>query len=554
MFMAVMIPLQELHAETTGSSVPTAKVDGSCRHPRAAINQMLWWIQEDPSINRVNKQNAAACFYNNNQPQIAQLAYELKTILDIKGIYVDLEAIPNDPDYRNQSGVHHYIFAQFTPIELIRVRNKWLITPQTIALIPALYANTIPDFIEKIIQQLPSVFHITIFNSALHLWQIVFAFILIIIAIIAKKLSVLLLNLFFRHNSSMTNVTRIKKIIEPVTHPLGGITMAVTLYLGIPWLQLPIEISRILQPMSYALGIFSLAWFSYQLVNVFSAWLSFRAANTSTKLDDQSVPFIRKTLKAMIIVIGGVFILQNLNINVSSLVAGLGIGGLAFALAAKDSIANFFGSAVIFIDKPFQIDDWIIIENVEGIIEEIGFRTTKIRTFYNSVITIPNAKMTTATIDNYGARRYRRYKTTLSLTYDTPPERMLALCEGIRAVLCASPSIRKDYYVVEFVNFGQIGLEILVYTFIESPDWASELRVRTYLNMELIRLAKALDIRFAFPTQTIHVDSVTHTPSPSQSYDTSHLQQTINAFGPQGEQSQATYDALRPKYDPAITR
>ena len=553
MFMAVMIPLQELRAETTGSSVSTEKADGSCRHPRAAINQMLWWIQEDPSINRVNKQNAAACFYNNNQPQIAQLAYELKTILDIKGIYVDLEAIPNDPDYRNQSGVHHYILTQFTPIELIRVKNKWLITPQTIALIPALYANTIPDFIEKLVQQLPSVFHITIFNSALHLWQIVFAFILIIIAIIAKKFSVLLLNLFFRHNSAMTNVTRIKKIIEPVTHPLGGITMAVTLYLGIPWLQLPIEISRILQPMSYALGIFSLAWFAYQLVNVFSAWLSFRAANTATKLDDQSVPFIRKTLKAVIIVIGGVFILQNLNINVSSLVAGLGIGGLAFALAAKDSIANFFGSAVIFIDKPFQIDDWIIIENVEGIIEEIGFRTTKIRTFYNSVITIPNAKMTTATIDNYGARRYRRYKTTLSLTYDTPPERMLALCEGIRAVLCASPAIRKDYYVVEFVDFGQTGLEILVYTFIESPDWASELRVRTYLNMELIRLAKALDIRFAFPTQTIHVDSITHTPSPPQSYDTSHLQQTINAFGPQGKQSQATFDALRPKYDPAIT-
>src|SRR5690606_33156269 len=113
------------------------------------------------------------------------------------------------------------------------------------------------------------------------------------------------------------------------------------------------------------------------------------------------------------VIMGGLFILQNLNVNVASLLAGLGIGGLAFALAAKDTLANFFGSIMIFSDRPFQVGDWVKIGDAEGIVEEVGFRSSRIRTFYDSLLSIPNGKIVDTPIDNYGARVYRRTFTTL---------------------------------------------------------------------------------------------------------------------------------------------
>src|SRR5690606_21829642 len=204
------------------------------------------------------------------------------------------------------------------------------------------------------------------------------------------------------------------------------------------------------------------------------------------KLDDQLVPLLRKTLKVFIAVLGAIFVLQNLDVDVGSLLAGLGLGGLAFALAAKDTVANFFGSLVVFIDKPFQIGDWVVIGGTEGEIEEVGFRTTRVRTFYNSLVTIPNAKLTDTAIDNYGARRWRRYVANLGLTYDTPPERMEAFCEGVRGIIQRLDGMRRDYAIVEFNNYGESGLNVMVYCFMGAPNWKTELRIRTALNLEIL--------------------------------------------------------------------
>ena len=135
---------------------------------------------------------------------------------------------------------------------------------------------------------------------------------------------------------------------------------------------------------------------------LFTSWLEQKAQQTETKLDDQLVPLARRALKIFIVSIGTVFVLQNLNYDVASLIAGLGIGGLAFALAAKDTIANLFGSATIFASRPFQIGDWVVIGgSTEGVVESVGFRSTRVRTFYNSLIGIPNAKVADAVVDNY---------------------------------------------------------------------------------------------------------------------------------------------------------
>src|SRR5690606_2130508 len=141
-----------------------------------------------------------------------------------------------------------------------------------------------------------------------------------------------------------------------------------------------------------------------------------------------------------VVVVGALVGAQNLGIEVFSVLAGLGIGGLAVALAARDSLANFFGSIMIMVDRPFRVGHWIISKGEEGIVEDIGFRSTKIRTFYNSVVSIPNSELAIAPVDNMGLRRFRRVRTTIGVTYDTPPEKIEAFLEGIKNIIKANPA------------------------------------------------------------------------------------------------------------------
>jgi MscS family membrane protein len=319
-------------------------------------------------------------------------------------------------------------------------------------------------------------------------------------------------------------------------------------------LLFPIAAARVANTAIAILAAFSIVWLAYRLIDVLRDWLEAKAAATETKLDDQLVPLIIKSLKVFVAVVGGMFILQNLKVDVGSLIAGLGLGGLAFALAAKDTVANFFGSVTIFVDKPFQIGDWVVISGVEGNVEEVGFRTTRIRTFYNSLVTMPNSTIATVMVDNMGARRYRRYKTSLGVTYDTPPEKLQAFLEGIRAIIQALPGMRKDYYMVEFQEYGDFALKILVYCFMDVPDWSAELRTRTFLNLEILRLARQLEVSFAFPTQTLHVetmpdaDAVPRLPRPVP--PPTELAKVVQAFAPGGALARPQGVEITAGYDP----
>jgi MscS family membrane protein len=192
-------------------------------------------------------------------------------------------------------------------------------------------------------------------------------------------------------------------------------------------------------------------------------------------------------------------------VDISSLLTGLGLGGLAFALAAQDTVKNLFGSLTVLLDKPFNVGDWVKIGDLEGTVEEVGFRTTRIRTFYNSLITMPNANLISTAVDNLGARTYRRWKTMLSLTYDTPPEKFEEFCEGIRELVRKHPDTRKDYFHVYANEFGAASLDVLVYVFFRTPGWGEELGARHTLFLDILRLARDLGVEFAFPTQTLHV-------------------------------------------------
>ena len=248
----------------------------------------------------------------------------------------------------------------------------------------------------------------------------------------------------------------------------------------------------------------------WKFTDLLSAVLVAKSQKTESKFDDIVVPLVRKTAKIFIVAISIVYGAQNLNINIVPLLTGLGIGGLAFAFAAKDTIENLFGSVAVVLDRPFEVGDWIVIGDVEGTVEELGFRSTQIRTFYNSVVTMPNAALVRATVDNYGRRTYRRWKTNLGVQYDTSPEQLLAFAEGIRELVKRHPYTRKDYYQVWVNGFSDSSIDVLLYVFHEVPDWSTELRERERLLIDIVRLADKLGVQFAFPTQTLHMFKEEH--------------------------------------------
>lgn len=245
---------------------------------------------------------------------------------------------------------------------------------------------------------------------------------------------------------------------------------------------------------------------AFRLIDAVGDILMVRARRTANTFDDMILPLVRKTLKVLALAMGVVNLAPLLGVEIGPLIGAIGIGSLGFAFAAQNTIENIFGSVTVVLDKPFVVGDWVVIEGTEGTVELVGLRSTRVRTFYNSLVTIPNSMLTKVCVDNYGARRYRRFKTTLTVRYATSPEQIEAFCEGIRALVRSHPRTRKDYQQVVLNDFGASSLNILLYIFFEVPDWTAELEARHAFMLDVIRLAKALGVDFAFPTQTTLID------------------------------------------------
>ncbi|MDP6541788.1 MAG: mechanosensitive ion channel family protein [Phycisphaerales bacterium] len=297
----------------------------------------------------------------------------------------------------------------------------------------------------------------------------------------------------------------LKRILRLVPRPAGVAAGGGVWLLLLPAIGLPSFANDIIQPAVNVYITLAAIWFGFRGTDLIAWVAEQKAKKSANKLDDLLVPLLRKTLKAFVIVFGIVYLADSMHIQLAPLVAGLGIGGLGFAFAAKDTLENFFGSITVILDKPFEIGDWIVVDGIEGTVDSVGMRSTRIRTFYDTLVTIPNSILVTATCNNYSKRRFRRWKQMVSIAYDTPPENIAAFCEGIRELLRIHPYTRKDYYQVWLNEFAGSSLDILVYVFWKTPDWPTELRERHRFMLDIIRLAGELGVEFAFPTRTLYL-------------------------------------------------
>jgi len=247
-------------------------------------------------------------------------------------------------------------------------------------------------------------------------------------------------------------------------------------------------------------------WFLWRLITGLAAYFSTRARETDSALDDQLVPFVAKTLRIFLVMTAVLVVAQNMGYSISGLLASLGIGGIAIAMAAKDTISNIFGSIMILVDRPFTVGDWIKTTEFEGVVEEIGFRSTRIRTFERTLVNVPNSSLANMVIDNIDARSQRRIKMRIGLTYDTTPAQMTAAIAGIEEILLNHPGVHQSYKLVKFDEFENSSLSIFLYYFASNKVWAEYLQVRQEVNLQIMELLESLELNFAFPTRTLHIE------------------------------------------------
>ena len=307
----------------------------------------------------------------------------------------------------------------------------------------------------------------------------------------------------------------VEKFDKLLTRPIGFFIMLTILYLGASYLEFPTswglaDVSELGLKMLINKGfsliyIYSIFRIFLRLIDYIGLILLKRAEATHSKMDDQLIPFVLEIIKFVVYVFAIFIILGSvLGVNIIALTTGLGIGGLALAMASKESLENLLGSFTIFLDQPFTVGDVVTVGAVTGVVEKVGFRSTRIRTFDKSLVTVPNKKMIDAELDNLGLRPVRRVKFNIGLTYETAPEQIKAIVTDIQSMINLHEKTNQEGRV-RFQEFGSSSLDIMVMYFVDSPKWEDLINVKEDINYKIMEIVKKHNSDFAFPSTTVYL-------------------------------------------------
>ena len=260
------------------------------------------------------------------------------------------------------------------------------------------------------------------------------------------------------------------------------------------------------------------------LISVMGMWATFRVLDLITDLMEVHLtaegkrpeitqmfwPVASLVLKIGLFVLTMFHLMAMFTWDVTAVLTGLGIGGLAFALGAQDSLKNLFGSFTLIADRPFVVGESVKIGNQEvGVVEVVGLRSTRIRTADDTLLIVPNSSLVSTEITNYGRRRYRRYLTRIGVAYSTSREQLIAFRDGIKELIRKQERMRKELFEVAVMDLAASSIEILVNVYFEVANRQEELSARDAFILEILRLAEELNVEMAYPTQTIHVAPAT---------------------------------------------
>lgn len=340
---------------------------------------------------------------------------------------------------------------------------------------------------------------------------------IILVGLIFQRLLSKLLTLFvFKFLQKYSKGVGYDKLLVLLKKPMGIFILLVSIYFAFDRLTFPLEwnlvsienfgLRLILYRSFQILLIGTITWILLRVIDFFGLVLMYRASLTESKSDDQLVPFLIESIKVIVVILsifftfGAVF-----KLNIASLIAGLGIGGLAIALAAKESLENLLGSLTIFLDKPFVIGDLIQVGNVIGNVEKIGFRSTRIRTIEKSYVTLPNKKLVDGELDNLSLRTQRRAMFNIGLAYETKPEQLKSIVSETQNYIDAHSHTLNGETRVRFHDLNSSAINIMIVYFVDTMEYDVYLNVREEINYKIMEIVAKNGCSFAYPTQTVYL-------------------------------------------------
>jgi MscS family membrane protein len=326
--------------------------------------------------------------------------------------------------------------------------------------------------------------------------------------LLGKLIQILLTN--FGKSSRFEKKAWMQVAFKAFARPVPFLFFAIGLRYGLADFGFMEESNSIIADSFSVLFTVAVAFFVYSLVDVVDYAITHVTKRTATKMDDMMAPMVRKSLRVVIVILALVQVAQILSDKpITSIIAGLGVGGLAVALAAQETIKNFFGSLVIFADKPFELGERIKVGGHDGTIEEVGFRSTRIRTLDGHLVTVPNGELANQMIQNIGKRPYIKRVMNVTITYDTPPEKVQQALDILKELLDNHEGMKEDFPPrIFFSDYNDCSLNILVIYWYHPPDYWKYMEHANWLNMELLKRYNEAGIEFAFPTQTLYVNNV----------------------------------------------
>ncbi|WP_231505612.1 mechanosensitive ion channel family protein [Bacillus sp. EB01] len=303
--------------------------------------------------------------------------------------------------------------------------------------------------------------------------------------------------------------------------PLSWAFIIVGLYVSMDYFPFIEQHNELFLKFLRSMVIVLITWGFFNLSSPTTGILISLNQRMNNRIDLILLPFLSRTIRVILVAISISIIGQEFDYDVNGLVAGLGLGGLAFALAAKEAVGNIIGGVVIVTEKPFSIGDWIYTPSVEGTVEDINFRSTKVRTFSQALVTVPNATLANEAITNWSRMGKRRVNFNLGLNYLTNKDQIQKVVKKIDQLLNNRDDIHPDTIMVAFDHYGDSGLDILIYFFTTTTDWGEHVKIKHEVNLAIMGILEEEGVAVAFPTRTIYVSQESNEmfPSMGSSFD-----------------------------------
>ncbi len=339
-----------------------------------------------------------------------------------------------------------------------------------------------------------------------HLIGIVIALAIFIFFLILRKLFVKYILKLVLGLTSKTGTAVDTLIVRSLEKPLRAFLILLGLYLALSFLPLPEVFNEKMVGVWRIAIIILCTWGLYNFIGNYSTLFYEVGNRLDINIDSILASFLAKVMRGILLLLAFVIIVSELGYDINGFIAGLGLGGLTIALAAQNTASNIFGGIVIIVDKPFSIGDWILTPSVEGTVEDITFRSTKIRTFADALVTVPNATLANEAVTNWTRMGRRRVSFKLGLTYSTPKMKIQSCVDKIKDMLDNHDDIHKKTIFVRFDSFNESSLDIFIYFFTKTTVWGDYLKVKEDINFKIMDIIENEGVSVAFPSRSIYME------------------------------------------------